>query len=755
MASLKSGDGVWQHILIGLLTLAPAGFIVSAALASWQRPCRTAIPSYPSGTTCPSILGDAIPLLVALGFWAVGVRLWRARVQGSTLAFFLVVPTVLATGKTGTISDEVVSRLFYLLLAWLAPLTFHLYRQISGRPLGRADRIVLVVLCGFAFAWSLPLLFWSTPNRRESSWFAVVRLGARLGFVVAFLLAAGWLFHDYRHRASAVMRRRIRLITFGTICAFTPMLLLSILPETLRAPTYVPYELTFLCLLLCPLTYSYALLGHETIKAEALLSRTAMVFLLVTFVLSVYLVAAAVLNHVAVDLSSQGLLPIGVLSAALLLLLSPLQRALGRLTDWVLYGSEIDYTAVVERFTNALSLTLDQQRLESLLVDQLPLALRLSGAGLILSNREGQFSLVAVRGLGRRDLAPLTVPQGGPLIACLAAAREPLNASQVRQVLADVPLAHEEETLLALPDIAFWAPLIAAERLQGVLIVGAKTDDDFFTGEDRRVLTILARQAGVAAHNVWLTEQIRAGQQELALAHQQLLVGREHEQRRLAREIHDGAVQQLLVVINRLARARRTLGAGQAPLAPPLDGAAGELEASHREALDVVSQLRGLIGELRPPGLDDLGLAAALEGYVERLDVAGGADTPEIDMDVDDALTLPEPVAICLFRVGQEALRNALRHADAAHVTLALHSSEERVMLSVIDDGWGFHVPARLTELAQTGHFGLVGIAERVAWLGGRLVVWSEPGAGTEVTVELPLDGATNDDANDPRRLGR
>jgi len=156
--------------------------------------------------------------------------------------------------------------------------------------------------------------------------------------------------------------------------------------------------------------------------------------------------------------------------------------------------------------------------------------------------------------------------------------------------------------------------------------------------------------------------------------------------------------------------------------------------------LNVVTQLRGLIGELRPAGLEEFGLATALEGYVARLQREGGPDMPDIHLELPEHdMQLPKSVALCLFRVAQEALRNALKHANARHISLYLCSSMSEVMLRVSDDGCGFQVPVSLGQLAHADHFGLVGMAERVEWIGGELTIRSQPSAGTDVTVRVPL----------------
>jgi signal transduction histidine kinase len=321
--------------------------------------------------------------------------------------------------------------------------------------------------------------------------------------------------------------------------------------------------------------------------------------------------------------------------------------------------------------------------------------------------------------------------------------------AQVRRALARATLNEEERALLSLMGIAFWLPLVSSGVLQGVLLIGSRSEDDSFTAEDEHIWATLAHQSGIAAHNVRLMEQVEAARQELARAHQQLLVGREQEQRRLAQDLHDNALQQLLNINRELGVLWRTDSFGQALEARRVQ--APTPDVIRQELLEVVAQLRGLVSELRPAGLEELGLTAALQGYVTRLVREGGPNMPKIELNMDQVGTsLPQPVATCLFRAGQEALRNALKHAQAQHIMLNLRltppvpldvGGEQRgsVTLSVRDDGRGFRVPVRLSELTWANHFGLVGIAERVSLIGGQLTLRSQPRLGTEVAVQIPL----------------
>ena len=116
---------------------------------------------------------------------------------------------------------------------------------------------------------------------------------------------------------------------------------------------------------------------------------------------------------------------------------------------------------------------------------------------------------------------------------------------------------------------------------------------------------------------------------------------------------------------------------------------------------------------------------------------------PEIDVVTDwqaDGKGLPESVQHALYRIGQEMLNNIGKHADATSVEISLRQNEGLLHLTVRDDGRGFHTPERLVDLARQDHFGLLGAVERAEMVGGRLDVVSTPGAGTTVTVAVPLD---------------
>jgi PAS domain S-box-containing protein len=243
-----------------------------------------------------------------------------------------------------------------------------------------------------------------------------------------------------------------------------------------------------------------------------------------------------------------------------------------------------------------------------------------------------------------------------------------------------------------------------------------------------------------------ITERQRAAV-ELAAARRRLAASREAERLLLARELHDGPMQDLLAVSYELARESALASATQ-----PAGDPSTAMEQARKLLLAVVGQLRGVVGELRPPGLVEFGLPAALHGFVTGLQRAGGDALPAIHLDVDDrAAELPQALTVAVFRIVQESVRNALRHAEAREIVVELRMEPSSVAVQVRDDGRGFVVPDRLDDFARTGHFGLVGLAERVEHADGEFTVTSSPGMGATLTVRVPVAEAESDEPIDSR----
>jgi signal transduction histidine kinase len=205
--------------------------------------------------------------------------------------------------------------------------------------------------------------------------------------------------------------------------------------------------------------------------------------------------------------------------------------------------------------------------------------------------------------------------------------------------------------------------------------------------------------------------------------------GQEIERARLARELHDGPVQALIALGQRAEMAQRWVERGQSDRA---HAALAELRQTEQAT---VGELRRIIGALRPIYLEDLGFVPALEMLVRQ---STNLTAAELHLEAGDRVHRLSPgVELAAYRVAQEALRNAVEHAQATHITLRVQCRDDRLHLTVIDDGVGFALPDQPQALTREGHFGLLGMQERVTQLGGTFHIDTAPGQGTRVEVRL------------------
>ena len=229
-----------------------------------------------------------------------------------------------------------------------------------------------------------------------------------------------------------------------------------------------------------------------------------------------------------------------------------------------------------------------------------------------------------------------------------------------------------------------------------------------------------------------LAEQLQAlDRANLALrdAQRRLLSEREEERKHLARELHDQIIQDLLSINYELEGLET-----EEKLAPETETNLSNTRQGIRELVD---NLRNICRNLRPPTIDNLGLGAALQSLT--LDWTTRTNV-NVDLNIDPKLgRLPEEIELSIFRIIQEGLNNIWRHAQATHAQINLkHTSPRAIMVTISDNGRGLDKDFDLSALASNGHFGLLGISERVALLGGRFHFQRSPEGGSLLQVEIP-----------------
>ena len=239
--------------------------------------------------------------------------------------------------------------------------------------------------------------------------------------------------------------------------------------------------------------------------------------------------------------------------------------------------------------------------------------------------------------------------------------------------------------------------------------------------------TILAGGIGIYATLAYtiriFAEIYRRKGRELERLSTRLLSAQEEERRRIARQLHDELGQALTVAIMDLRLAER-----EAP-----EGLKERLRQGARLLEEAIAEVRELSHNLRPPLLDELGLAEALRALIERFAAAEGL---KIELEVGELGRLPPEVESLVYGAAQEALTNAAKYAEASRVNIHLSRVDNHLRLEVADDGRGFDVQRTLR--AGSG-LGLKGARERAMLAGGRLQIESRPGAGTRLILEIPL----------------
>lgn len=255
-------------------------------------------------------------------------------------------------------------------------------------------------------------------------------------------------------------------------------------------------------------------------------------------------------------------------------------------------------------------------------------------------------------------------------------------------------------------------PLRTGDRVIGTLDVQS-AEVNAFCEDDRVVIQSLGDQIAIAIENARLYEKSK----ELAML---------EERSRLARELHDSVIQSLFSV-DLHARAVETYLSGEP------DRACSELEKLRTIIQNAIKEMRVLIFDLHPSASERIGLEQAVRQYVGLLN---SNDGPRIVFDGSCTHRLNLEAEQALFRITQEAIRNALKHAKAEHIRVSLKIDEHLAVLKVADDGRGFD-PESL--LRDSKSLGLVGMHERAEMVGGSLNLLSKPGEGTWVTVFLPI----------------
>lgn len=348
----------------------------------------------------------------------------------------------------------------------------------------------------------------------------------------------------------------------------------------------------------------------------------------------------------------------------------------------------------------------------------------------MLDDSGGSLTLTGATPPFDRQVGRIRLPLGEGISGWVASHRKPAVITEDKE--ADPRYRYFPE--LGGHDYTSMASVPMATRpggLVGVLNVHTR-ERRVFSERDVRLLTSIGSLVAGAMHQGRLHRQLAARERAAERFAEQMIAAQEAERGRLARDIHDGIMQRLVSVTYHLDAAAEAVSAVSPFGAEQLALARGLADLTLDEG-------RAAIAGLRPPVLDDLGLADGLASLARSIAQL------EVRVDVADC-RLSKHAEIALYRIAQESLQNIVKHAKATRAHIQLHCDAEHAVLRVTDDGCGFSAAADVVagggERPGEDSYGLRNMAERAELMGGRLEVTSRPGLGTTVTAVIPAGPA-------------
>jgi len=425
-----------------------------------------------------------------------------------------------------------------------------------------------------------------------------------------------------------------------------------------------------------PVTIAIAILKYRLYEIDVVIKKTVIFAFVVAAVTVFYLAIAVALPAAVVGFGSDVQVWAVLIGLVIGLSIIPIRNRARRFADRVVYGKRATPYEVLEEFSDRMSEAYATE-------DVLPRMARILGEAVGAAHAQVWLRIGdELRPAGRWPAdaitrTPVRMSSGGipPLDGDLG-----------------VPVLHQGELL-------------------GALEV-AMPPNDPLDPERERLVHGLASQAGLVLRNARLIEELRASRQRLVAA-------QDEERRKIERNIHDGAQQQLIALAVRQRLVASMVGKDD-------DGARRMLEELQTQTNEALEDLRDLARGIYPPLLADKGLPAALEAQARKAAVP-------IAVEPDGVGRYPQRIESAMYFSVLEALQNITKYADATRVTVHLSADGDELRFQVTDDGRGF-------DPASTSYgTGLQGIADRLSALDGELEVWSAPGNGTTVIGRVPL----------------
>jgi two-component system sensor histidine kinase ComP len=659
-----------------------------------------------------TLLGSYLGIqFLSIGLWLIGLVLTLfapqddARSRLLSIGFLTAGLTAAVGGASGWNSFWGANTIQKVLLSLLALVIVSAHLAFPSVSLPRYRKVIISLVFAIAALLSVLVMINDWILKPLSYPLSItygiyLRQVVLIFFMLSWLVAVALLIRNRFLSHDPEIRRQTGIVIWGMVLGFGPFFAFTLLPYTLFGQEYLAGSYTILFMLILPLAYAFVIFQRKLLKVDFIINRIVVWFTLIMLILIASILIFGLLV-VLFHLPSQ--IPIfgGLIAVLIALPFTSLSKGVQAHVDRVLYGSHYDFVTVTSNLSSRLAQPLDRNRLVELLTQHLPKQMGIQQAVLFFTDGDR----LEISGTNETRIP---VPVIEELCQALLMYRRPVRAAQL---WGGILSANTQICLKDCSWVQVYAPLIAEGKLQGILMLGLRTSGNVYSDEDLRIIATVAEQGALASTNLVLVETLRG------LA-QQLVRTEEEQRKRLANDLHDTVLQELFYIKQGLRR-----------------------NPSNPELLDyldeLIQNLRQMIKTQRPPLLNQ-GLPLALQGLVEDMQKRATSSTVITwQSNLDGNLLLNDEQATSVYRIAQEALNNAIKHARAQRIEVKLNQDTHGVVqLQVKDDGIGTSGPDKDMKM-DPNHFGWVLMQERATMIGADLKIHTHLGEGTTVILEV------------------
>jgi signal transduction histidine kinase len=425
----------------------------------------------------------------------------------------------------------------------------------------------------------------------------------------------------------------------------------------------------------------------------------------------------------------------GVLTAHHQMLLSAVAKQVAPVLWGIQANQEIHRRAIrlaiLEEVGLAFAATLDLEEVLTRIMERINVMLEVSAGSLLLVEEEtGDLIFQIALGEKAEEIKPFRLKKGQGIAGQVALTGESVLIADVQH-----DQRHFKQTDVTtgfLTKSMICVPLVTRGQVIGVVQVLNKINGEFST-DDLELLEAISNYAAIALENAMLHRNVRAERDRVIIAQEEV-------RRQLARDLHDGPTQLVASMLMSIDFSRQALEKHK------LELIGKELVDMNELGQRATHQMRTLLFELRPLVLETQGLVTALEVFLERRQKDEKTEL-QLEIEADrpgGKFARPSSkVEAALFAIAQEAVNNALKHAQAEYIRVRLIERDGGLAMIVEDDGQGFDLKGVMSNYEQRGSLGMVNVQERAEQIGGQFVMNTRAGRGTKVTVWVPDMGVT------------